>query len=98
VVTVTVADVAAAIDSFLAGRLDTAGLVAWAERHEMAEDVEYAEPGRQAVADALFLLVNPSINGALTPVWVREVRAGLLRNEPDTEPGTAPDGKLSRSS
>jgi len=79
VIAVAVSDVVAAIDSFLAGRLDAHGLEAWAERREMAEDVEYAEPNRQAIADALFLLANPAINGPLTPALVREVRARLLR-------------------
>jgi hypothetical protein len=79
-------DVAAAIDRFLAGRLDAAGLEAWAERHEMAEGVEYAEVEREAVATALFLLANPAINGALTPERVRQVLADLSGCGPDAEP------------
>jgi hypothetical protein len=72
------ADVVTTIDLFLAGRLDAAGLEAWAERWEMAEDVEYAEADREAVAEAVFLVANPAINGPLTPDRVRQVRASLL--------------------
>jgi hypothetical protein len=84
------ADVLAAIDLFLSGRLDAAGLEAWAERREMAEDVEYAEPDREAVTEAVFLLANPAVNGALTPEQVRRVRASLLEHQPAAGPYVAP--------
>jgi hypothetical protein len=90
----TVTDVVAALDAFLDGRLDAARLEAWAERREMAEDVELAEPGRDAMTDALFLLSNPAINGPLTTARVLEVRAGLLRGGPDAAPTNIPRGKI----
>ncbi|MFL5338789.1 MAG: hypothetical protein ACJ8F7_01365 [Gemmataceae bacterium] len=82
-----VSDVVAAMDMYLAGRLDAAELEAWAERQEMAEDVEYVDAEREAVTEAVFLLANPSINGALTPDRIRQVRADLLENGRDAEPG-----------
>jgi hypothetical protein len=71
-------EILATIDLFLAEQLDAAGLEAWAERMEMAEDVEYAAAEREAVAEALFMLANPAINGALTLERVCKVRAALL--------------------
>jgi hypothetical protein len=79
---VTASEILAVIDAFLAGHMDALALERWADRHEMAEDVEYAEADRAVVADALFALANPTINGELTPERVREVRAGLLRSSP----------------
>ncbi|MFO0813297.1 MAG: hypothetical protein U0796_08770 [Gemmatales bacterium] len=74
------ADIVATIDQYLAGQLDAAGLEAWAERWEIAEDVEYANAEREAVVEALYLLANPEINGELTLAHVQQVRADLQVN------------------
>jgi hypothetical protein len=71
-------DVGEAIDRFLAGAMTAAELEAWAERHEMAEDAEYDEDDREAVADALFQFANPAINGAITTQRALTIRHELL--------------------
>jgi hypothetical protein len=63
--------------AFLAGAMTAGELELWAERFEMAEDVEYADDDREAVADALFQLANPALNGAITTQRALEIRRGL---------------------
>jgi len=72
-------DVVEAINCFLAGAMTEAGLEAWAERTEMAEEIEYAEDHREAVAEALFQLAHPELNGAITTQRALSIRRGLLK-------------------
>ena len=72
-------DVVAALDDFLAGRLDAVGLEAWAERRECAEDVDFVEADREILVEVIFLLANPSINGVLTRERVEQVRGEILQ-------------------
>ncbi len=71
-------DVLTAIDRFLSGESTAEELEAWADRHEAAEDVEYASSDREALAEALFVLANPSINGAISTQSVSAVRSTLI--------------------
>ena len=72
-------DVVEAINCFLAGAMTEAGLEAWAERIEMTEEIEYAEDHREAVAEALFQLAHPELNGAITTQRALAIRRGLLK-------------------
>ncbi len=86
-----VSELLSTIDQFLAGRLDAAGLEEWAEQREMSEDIEYDEADAVAIAETIFLLANPVINGAITAEQVHVVRARLQRCSQSTEPSAAAD-------
>lgn len=83
-------DIVAAIDSFLAGDLDAAGLEEWAERYEMDDNVEYAEVDIDVIPNALFMLATPEINGDLTPEHVMRIRSELLGGDPGSTSGNGP--------
>ena len=72
-------DIVASIDRYLSGEWNAAQLEAWAERHEMAEDVEYADVDRETIANALFVLANPIINEAITIENALAMRNRLLK-------------------
>lgn len=55
--------VSAALVRFEHGELSSSDLEIWAEMFECYEDVEYEESSADAIADALFLLATPEING-----------------------------------
>lgn len=75
---ITISDITAAIDRFLAGQIDAGQLTEWADRCECRETVEY-DPGHEnTISQALFELATPEINGELTVKRVKEIRATLM--------------------
>ena len=77
-ITLRAADVQSVLRRFIEGGLTAQDVAAWANALEMREDVGYSAE----VADALFVLSTPAINGALTRQVAEEMitRHGRLSN------------------
>lgn len=71
------ADVAAALNRFLSGEVSSSDIEAWADAVEMRDDIGYEESDRDAIANTLFILSNPDINGVLTPDYAKELLVEL---------------------
>ncbi|MDB5686074.1 MAG: hypothetical protein JWR77_663 [Rhizorhabdus sp.] len=65
VATLTRSNIAAILHRFVAGDLDSATVEAWANLVECREDVVFEPRNEEAVADALYDLANPDLQGPL---------------------------------
>lgn len=71
-------DIAAVVRRYLVGQLDAGAVEAWANLIECREDVEFERRHEEAVADALFDLANPVLQGPLANI-AGDVLASLER-------------------
>ena len=62
------ADIAAILRRFRSGELDVAAVERWAGLVESREDIEFEARHAEAIADALFDLANPDLQGALPEI------------------------------
>ena len=74
-VTLSNEDVVAVLDRYLAGSLTPDQVADWADLLECREDIELAPH----LADVLFQLANPSINGPVLLSGAAALRRALLR-------------------
>jgi len=59
------AHIAAVLRRFLAGEMDRAAVEQWASLVESCEDIAFEPRHAETIADALFDLANPDLQGAL---------------------------------
>lgn len=71
------ADVDRALEHYARGAFSEEWIQEWAEVLEMNEHVDYERGVEDVIADVLFRLSSPEINGALNQAVVRELRANL---------------------
>lgn len=69
------------IDRFLTGDLSVEQIVGIADLLEVNEAIEVGEADRLAVAEALFQLATPEINGQMTQRRAQDIRAMLVAKE-----------------
>ncbi len=72
-VTLDTPHIISVLDRFLSGDGSAAEVKLWAGTIAGREDVGYAEAHKVSIADALFVLSTPDINGELTPESAREL-------------------------
>jgi len=65
VATLTRGHILAVLKRFQAGELDAATVERWAAMVESREDIEFEPRHAETIADALFDLANPDLQGAL---------------------------------
>lgn len=75
--TLTLADVKNALDRFLNFQLPEDELVYWADSLELNPCVLYDPGFEEIIANLLFRISSPEINGAITLDEMRQIRAGL---------------------
>jgi len=68
VATLTRKDIAGVVRRYLAGLLDAAEVEHWANLIECREDVEFEPRHEPVVADAIFDLANPDVQGSLADI------------------------------
>lgn len=68
VVTLTRRNIAAILHRFVAGDLDAETVEAWANLVECREDIVFEPRHEEAVADGLYDLANPDVQGPLTEI------------------------------
>lgn len=78
-VTLRADDLRRVLRQFDRGELSAEQVAAWADALEMRDDVELDPDCEEAVRDAVFVLANPDLEGALNP----EKAAALLKLLPD---------------
>ena len=76
-VTLRVADLERAVRRFLEGQLSAHELSRWANLLEGNDLVEYDETANRLIADVLFQLASPEINGPITKQACEELLARL---------------------
>ncbi len=76
-VTLRMVDLEKAIKRFTSGSLSAEQLEEWAEILEMNDYVEYESGSEQIIADALFLLATPEVNGPITERTVENILRSL---------------------
>ena len=74
VATLTADNLRRALDGFLAGELDSSAVADWADFFEVRDDVDFDST---AVADAIFELANPALEGRLNAERARELLRAL---------------------
>jgi len=75
VATLTRAQIAAVLRRFRAGEIDAPTVEQWANLVECREDVEFEPRHAEIIADALFDLANPDLQGP-----VRDLASGLIED------------------
>jgi len=68
VATLTRKDIAAIVRRHMAGLLAATEVAQWANLVECREDIEFEQRHEAAIADALFDLANPDIQGQLVDI------------------------------
>lgn len=69
------------IDRFLTGDLSVEQIVGIADLLEVNEAIEVDEADRLVVAEALFQLATPEVNGQITQRRAQDIRATLVAKE-----------------
>lgn len=62
---------------FLTGELAASDVEAWADLIELRDDIGYQPDRNDEIADAIFVLANPLINGALDKALADELTVSL---------------------
>jgi hypothetical protein len=68
VATIRRRDIVAVIERFLAGEIDAGDVVRWADLLEGREDMNFEPRHEPAVADAIYDLANPDLQGELAEI------------------------------
>ena len=74
---VRLADIDRALERYIRGELSSSQLTGWAEFLEMNVHVVYEQKSEQQVADILFRIATPEVNGPLDECLVEELRRDL---------------------
>jgi hypothetical protein len=61
-------DIAAVIERYLGGQIDPGDVARWANLIESREDIAFEQRHEPAVADAIFDLANPDLQGELAEI------------------------------
>lgn len=64
-------DIASVLNGFLAGQLDAGAVEEWANLVECREDITFERREEETVADAIFDLANPALQGPLGEIAPR---------------------------
>jgi hypothetical protein len=61
------------LKSFLEGNISSKDIQIWADAVEMRDDIDYEEGFEQVIADQLYILSEPEINGPLNGDTVKNI-------------------------
>ncbi len=78
ILTLTLNHVIAAIEMYLSGNISEDELSQWASILEFNEFLDYDDGDASAIAEALFVIGSPEVNGPVTPDSCRSLLAELL--------------------
>jgi hypothetical protein len=76
-VTLTCAHIDSILERYLRGTLCANDVQRWADAVEGRDDIQYSEAQEGEIADVLFRLSSPEINGPLSPASAEALRAGI---------------------
>lgn len=77
---ISIRDLETALEAYICGKVSVTSIVDWANFVELSDEVDYEEGKEDAIADALFIISNPEMNGPLSIEIAKDLLSGLSQD------------------